>query len=128
MVRKLGERVIEFRIDGGEPATSLRYESVVFWFAAVEPFSAEITTDVVIVVCFAHDDFIDGERRGYLMFYVVDETFRSRVGTWIEAGDSAGVVEGVKELLPEGEDGAAVAVCVVQVNEFDKLGNGSAEG
>jgi hypothetical protein len=128
MVRELGKRVIEFRIDRGKPAPSLRYESVVFWFAAVEPFSTEITTDVVIVVLFAHDDFVDGERRGYLMLDVVDKTFRSRVRTWIETGDSAGVVESIKKLLPEGENGAAVAVCVVQVNEFDELGNGSAEG
>jgi hypothetical protein len=30
MVRELGERVIEFGIDGGEPAASLRYECMVF--------------------------------------------------------------------------------------------------
>jgi hypothetical protein len=54
MVRELGKRVIEFGIDGGEPAASLGDERMVFWFAAVEPFSAEITTDVVVVVLFAH--------------------------------------------------------------------------
>jgi hypothetical protein len=109
----LRERVIEFRVSRGEPAASLRYESVVFWFAPLEPFSAEITTDVVIVVLFTHDDFVDGKRRGDLMFYVLDEGLGGRVGSGVETGYSAGIVEGVEELLPEGENGTACAVCVV---------------
>jgi hypothetical protein len=107
MVRELGKRVIEFRIDGGEPATSLRYESVVFWFAPLEPFSAEMTTDVVIVVLFTHDDFVDGKRRGHLMFYVLDKGLGGRVGSGVETGYSTGIVEGVEEILPERKNGAA---------------------
>ncbi len=80
---------------------------MVFWFAAVKPFSAEITTDVVVVVLFAHDDFIDGERRGYLMFYVLDKGLGGRVGSGVETGYSTGIVEGVEEILPEGENGTA---------------------
>jgi hypothetical protein len=113
MVRELRERVIEFGIDGGEPATARDDKCFVVWFGVIEADFAEIAPHVVKVVSFTEKCFVDSKTRGNLGLYPALETFRSRGGARVKAGDSAGVVESVKELFPEGEDGAAVTVCVV---------------
>ncbi len=112
----------------GEPTAPSNDQGFMVWFCVLQADFAEVAPYIIEVVTFTEKCFVDSKTRGNLELYPALETFRGRGGARVKAGDSAGVVESVKELLPEGKNGAAVTVCVVQVNEFDELGNRSAKG